>query len=59
VALAIEDYRDARVAGSAEARDFDLPVTTVFSREPDGWRIVHRHADPITTARPVRTVLPA
>ena len=34
-----------------------LRVTSVFRLEEDGWRIAHRHADPITTPRPVASVL--
>ena len=34
-----------------------LRVTTIFRLEDDGWRIAHRHADPITTPRPFASVL--
>lgn len=34
-----------------------LRVTTVFRLEEDGWRVAHRHADPITTPRPIESVL--
>jgi ketosteroid isomerase-like protein len=53
----IERYGAVRIGGSDEAADFDLRVTTVFRRESVGWRIVHRHADSITTARPPDSVL--
>lgn len=37
---------------------FALRATTVFRREEDrGWRICHRHADPITTPRPVDSLI--
>ena len=34
-----------------------LRVTLIFRREEGRWRIVHRHADPIITARPVSTTI--
>ena len=34
-----------RVPGRTDPSTLDLRVTMVFRREPDGWRIVHRHAD--------------
>jgi ketosteroid isomerase-like protein len=32
-----------------------LRVTTVFRREEDGWRVAHRHADPIAGPRPIES----
>jgi ketosteroid isomerase-like protein len=34
-----------------------LRVTTIFRLEQDGWRIAHRHADPITTPQPMESAL--
>jgi ketosteroid isomerase-like protein len=34
-----------------------LRVTTVFRLEDDGWRIAHRHADPITTPQATESIL--
>jgi ketosteroid isomerase-like protein len=52
----IERFR-AKVGGGEEVVPFALRVTTIFRREDDGWKIVHRHADPITTPRPPQSVL--
>ncbi len=54
--LEIERMR-VKVGGASEAMQSSLRVTTIFRREEDGWKIVHRHADPITTPRPIESVL--
>jgi ketosteroid isomerase-like protein len=33
------------------SQEWSLRITLVFRRDDDGWRLVHRHADPLT--RPV------
>jgi len=47
----------SKVGGRGDLVPVELRVTTIFRRETDGWRIVHRHADPITTARPADSVV--
>lgn len=42
----------SRLAGRTEQSSLDLRVTMVFRREADGWRIVHRHADSLTSSQP-------
>ena len=46
----------ARFGSAEESRSISLRVTTIFRRENDEWRIVHRHADSITGPRPVESV---
>jgi len=53
------EHSRAKLGGAAEKVPISLRVTTVFRREDDGWKIVHRHADPITTPRPVQSVAQA
>ena len=52
----IESYR-ARVGGAEEHVPVSVRVTTIFRREGDAWKVVHRHADPITTQRPPESVI--
>jgi ketosteroid isomerase-like protein len=52
----IERYR-ARVGGAAELTPVSVRVTTVFRREDDVWKVLHRHADPTTAARPAESVI--
>ncbi len=48
---------EAKVGGGAELRPFVLRATMILRPEGGGWKVVHRHADPITTARPAESVL--
>src|SRR5262249_28672351 len=47
----------SKVGGTDVLASISLRVTTIFQREGDGWRVVHRHADPITTPRPIESVV--
>jgi ketosteroid isomerase-like protein len=47
----------ARLAGGDDVSPIALRVTMIFRREEDTWRAVHRHADPITTPRPITTTI--
>ena len=37
-----------KAAGSEEKRPFALRVTQLYRREEGEWKIIHRHADPMT-----------
>jgi ketosteroid isomerase-like protein len=52
----IESYR-ARVGGANEIVPVSVRVTTAFRREDGAWKVVHRHADPITAPRPPESVV--
>jgi ketosteroid isomerase-like protein len=54
--LEIERTR-VKVGGTDALTPVALRVTTVFRREGEGWRIVHRHADPITAPRPPASIV--
>jgi ketosteroid isomerase-like protein len=41
----------AKVGGREDVTPIDLRVTMVFRPEEGTWKVVHRHADPITTAQ--------
>jgi ketosteroid isomerase-like protein len=47
----------AKVGGSEDIAPFALRVTMIFRPEDGEWKIVHRHADPITTAQPAESVI--
>ena len=58
LAYLVETERyEARVGGRDDVTPFALRVTSIFRREAEGWRLVHRHADPITTTQPAASVL--
>lgn len=51
----IERFR-SKIGGADEATEFSLRVTTIYRKEDGRWKIVHRHADPITSARPANSL---
>ncbi len=52
----VENVR-AKVGESEEMVPVSLRVTSTFRLERGNWKLVHRHADPITTARPAASVI--
>ena len=47
----------AKVGGANELAPIAARVTSVFRLESGSWKLVHRHADPITSARPATSVI--
>lgn len=47
----------ARVGAAADAVPVALRVTSVFRREEGDWKVVHRHADPITVPQSTESVI--
>lgn len=47
----------AKLGGSDQSAAISLRVTTVFRREDGAWKIVHRHADPITAPQTIESVI--
>ena len=54
----VESYR-AKVGGRDDITPVSVRVTSIFRKEDGVWRLVHRHADPITTPRPAESVIQA
>ena len=58
LAYVVEIERVKAKLGAREAiTPFALRVTTIFRPEEDTWKVVHRHADPITTPQPAESVI--
>jgi ketosteroid isomerase-like protein len=47
----------SKVGGREDISPVNLRVTSIFRREDGSWKLVHRHADPITTEQPAESVL--
>ena len=47
----------AKVEGRDDITSISVRVTTIFRSEEGEWKVVHRHADPITSAQPAESVI--
>jgi ketosteroid isomerase-like protein len=47
----------AKVGGSDQMSDLAVRVTCIYALEDDGWKLVHRHADPRVSRLPAEAVL--
>lgn len=52
----VERFR-AKVGGGDDLAPISLRVTSVYRPEGGSWRLVHRHADPITTPQRPESVI--
>lgn len=58
MAFIVETERaKAKLGGREDITPFALRVTTIFRLEEGVWKIVHRHADPITTQQPIESIM--
>ncbi len=48
---------EAKVGGREEITPWALRVTMIFRLEDSNWKIVHRHADPITTEQAAESLI--
>lgn len=52
----VERYR-VKVGGDERPAFVSLRVTSLFRREDATWKLVHRHADPITSPRSTESII--
>ena len=48
---------EAKVGGREDIAPIATRATMIFRPEDGTWKMVHRHADPITTAQPAESVI--
>ena len=51
------ERQKAKMGARQDVTPVDLRVTMIFRPENGEWKVVHRHADPITTARSAESVI--
>jgi ketosteroid isomerase-like protein len=51
------ERQQARVGGRRDVTPFVLRVTMIYRPEDGIWKVVHRHADTVTTPRPVESMI--
>jgi len=48
---------EGKVGAREDITPYALRATMIFRPEDGEWKVVHRHADPITSARPAESVI--
>ena len=48
---------EAKIGASEEITPYAVRSTMIFRLEDGVWKVVHRHADPITTPQPAESVI--
>jgi ketosteroid isomerase-like protein len=51
------EHFEAKMGDSEDITPVTLRVTTILRPEGETWKIVHRHADPISATRPADSVI--
>lgn len=51
------EHAEGKIGGREDVAPATLRVTMIYRPEEGGWKVVHRHADPITTPRPAESVI--
>jgi ketosteroid isomerase-like protein len=51
------ERQQARVGGRRGVTPFVLRVTMIYRHEDSTWKVVHRHADTVTTPRPAESMI--
>jgi ketosteroid isomerase-like protein len=51
------EHLESKIGESEDVTPYDLRATMIFRPEDGTWKVVHRHADPITTAQPAESVI--
>jgi len=51
------EHLESKIGQSEEITPYSLRATMIFRPEDGTWRVVHRHADPITTTQPPESVI--
>ena len=51
------EHAEGKVGGMEDVAPATLRVTMIYRPEEGGWKVVHRHADPITTPRAAESVI--
>ena len=51
------EHAEGKAGGREEVAPVTLRVTMIYRPEESTWKVVHRHADPITTPQPAESVI--